>query len=227
MYRRYGKRLLDLAITIPALVILSPVILVIAVLVRFRLGAPILFRQTRPGLNGQPFEMIKFRTMTDACDANGELLPDAQRMHPFGEWLRSTSLDELPELLLVVNGTLSLVGPRPLLMRYLPRYSAEQMRRHSVMPGVTGWAQVNGRNAISWEQKFDLDVWYADHCSFWLDLLILFQTALTIVRREGISATGHVTAPEFMGLEKPQVVAPPAAPISRLVLPQYERASSE
>jgi sugar transferase EpsL len=239
MYRRHGKRFLDLILTIPALVLLAPVMLVIAVLVRLRLGGPILFRQTRPGLHGQPFEIIKFRTMTDACDARGELLPDAQRMHPFGEWLRSTSLDELPELFLVVQGKLSLVGPRPLLMRYLPRYTEEQMRRHSVMPGVTGWAQINGRNAISWDQKFELDVWYADHCSLWLDLLILLQTAVTIARREGISAQGYATAPEFMGTERMQTLARPlpavdvpSAPAEPMpsgvrTLPHYEPASSQ
>jgi sugar transferase EpsL len=234
MYRRFGKRLLDLTLVIPALVLLSPIMLVIALLVRLRLGSPVLFRQLRPGLDGKPFEMIKFRTMTDARDASGQLLPDEQRMHPFGEWLRSTSLDELPELLLVAQGKLSLVGPRPLLMRYLPRYTPEQMRRHSVMPGVTGWAQVNGRNAISWEQKFELDVWYADHCSLWLDLLIIMQTAVTIFRREGISAEGHATAPEFLGLERPAAPAQPVAPAAPPelapaigILPHFEHASSE
>lgn len=214
MYQRYGKRILDLVLTIPAVIVLAPVMLLIAILVRVRLGGPVLFRQQRPGLSGMPFEIIKFRTMTDACDADGNLLPDAQRMHPFGQWLRSTSLDELPELLLVLNGKLSLVGPRPLLMRYLPRYTSEQMRRHSMVPGITGWAQVNGRNAIAWDEKFALDVWYVDHVSLWLDLKIIAITIGKIIAREGISAEGHATAPEFWGTQSTGRGALQSAPLT-------------
>lgn len=203
MYRRYGKRALDLCLAIPAVVVLAPVMLIIAVIVRLRLGTPVLFRQQRPGLHGAPFTMLKFRTMTDARDASGTLLPDTQRMHPFGSWLRSTSLDELPELLLVIRGDLSLVGPRPLLMRYLERYTLEQRRRHEVLPGITGWAQVNGRNALTWEDKFALDVWYVDNMSLWLDLRILLLTAATVLRRDGISAPGAATAHEFTGTVSP------------------------
>jgi len=220
MYHRYGKRALDLILTIPALIVLVPVMLVIAVLVRVRLGGPVIFRQQRPGLHGVPFEIMKFRTMTDARDAHGNLLPDEQRMHPFGQWLRSTSLDELPELLLVLNGTLSLVGPRPLLMRYLPRYTSEQMRRHNAVPGITGWAQINGRNAISWNDKFALDVWYVDQVSLWLDLKIIALTIGTIIAREGISAEGHATAPEFWGVQSPERTASPAAPVMMMQLQQ-------
>lgn len=200
MYRHHGKRILDLAITVPALIVLAPVMAVIALLVRLKLGSPVLFKQIRPGLHGEPFTMIKFRTMTDKRDKNGRLLPDEQRMHPFGQFLRSTSLDELPELLLVLDGKLSLIGPRPLLMRYLDRYTPEQMRRHDVVPGVTGWAQVNGRNGLSWDEKFKCDVWYVDHQSLWLDVWIIILTLWKIVKREGITAEGHATAPEFWGL---------------------------
>lgn len=199
VYNRGGKRLFDLALTLPALVLVVPVCLVVGLLVRWRLGSPVLFRQVRPGLGGQPFEMVKFRTMTDARDAQGELLPDGERMTPFGLWLRSSSLDELPELLNVIRGEMSLVGPRPLLMRYLPRYSPEQYRRHEVLPGVTGWAQVNGRNALDWPSKFRLDVWYVDHMSPWLDLRILFLTVYKMVRRDGITQEGETTSSEFMG----------------------------
>lgn len=184
-YRRHGKRALDLALTIPALIALSPVLLLIALLVRLTLGTPVLFRQQRPGRHGKPFYMVKFRTMTDARDAQGNLLPDADRLTSFGKFLRSSSLDELPELWNVVVGDMSLVGPRPLLMQYLDRYTPEQARRHDVRPGVTGWAQVNGRNAISWEQKFAYDVWYVDNLSFWLDLKILALTVRKIIVREG------------------------------------------
>lgn len=176
VYRCTGKRIFDLLIALPALILLSPLLTVLALLVRVNLGAPVLFRQRRPGLHGKPFEMVKFRTMTDARDASGVLLPDAERLTAFGRFLRSTSLDELPELWNVVRGDMSLVGPRPLLMQYLPLYTPEQARRHDVRPGVTGWAQVNGRNAISWEQKFAYDVWYVDNLSFWLDLKILWLT---------------------------------------------------
>lgn len=209
-YRRYGKRALDLALIIPALLLLWPLLLLVALLVRWRIGSPVLFRQERPGRGGEPFTMVKFRTMTDARDARGELLPDEERLTPLGQFLRSSSLDELPELFLVLTGELSLVGPRPLLMRYLPRYSPEQRRRHDVTPGITGWAQVNGRNALSWDEKFAYDVWYVDHCSLWLDLKIIALTVMKIVAREGISHEGYATAPEFWGSERP---AEPARPV--------------
>jgi len=199
MYRKFGKRLLDLIIVIPALIFLLPLALGVALLVRWKLGAPVLFSQRRPGLGGRPFQIIKFRTMTDARDAQGILLPDAQRLTRFGRLLRSTSLDELPELLNVLKGEMSLVGPRPLLMQYLDRYSPEQMRRHEAPPGITGWAQVNGRNAISWEEKFAYDIWYVDNFSLALDLKILFQTVWEVLKREGISQPGHVTIEEFYG----------------------------
>lgn len=202
MYRQYGKRLLDLAITIPALIMLAPLLALLAMLVRVKLGAPVLFRQQRPGLHGKPFTIHKFRTMTDARDAQGNLLPDAERLTPFGQWLRSTSLDELPELFQVLTGEVSLVGPRPLLMQYLDRYTPEQMRRHEVKPGITGWAQINGRNALAWEEKFALDVWYVDQLSLWLDLRIIALTAWKILTREGINQQGHATAPEFMGTRR-------------------------
>lgn len=198
MYQHYGKRWFDLAMVIPLLVVLAPVFLVVALLVRIKLGAPILFCQQRPGLQGKPFLMFKFRTMTDARDGQGNLLPDADRLPPFGQFLRSTSLDELPELFNVLKGEMSLVGPRPLLMEYLPRYTPEQMRRHTVYPGITGWAQVNGRNTISWEAKFTLDTWYVDHQSLWLDIKIIGQTLLKVFQREGISQAGQVTVQKFM-----------------------------
>jgi lipopolysaccharide/colanic/teichoic acid biosynthesis glycosyltransferase len=198
-YRRRGKRALDLALSVPVLVALVPAGLALAALVRLRLGRPVLFRQQRPGLDGRPFTLLKLRTMTDARDRDGHLLPDRERLTPLGRFLRATSLDELPELWNVVRGEMSLVGPRPLLMEYLPRYSPEQARRHEVRPGITGWAQVNGRNALTWEQKFDLAVWYVDHLSPGLDLRILARTVVQVLRREGISSAGHATAPEFRG----------------------------
>jgi sugar transferase EpsL len=199
VYRRYGKRVFDLAVTIPALVLLAPVFAVLALAVRLKLGSPVLFRQQRPGLNGQPFTLAKFRTMTDTRDDEGNLLPDKERLTPFGQFLRSTSLDELPELHNVLRGEMSLVGPRPLLMRYLERYNGEQMRRHEAKPGITGWAQINGRNDVAWEEKFALDVWYIDHTSLSLDLKIIALTFWRILRRDGISREGHATAPEFLG----------------------------
>jgi len=199
MYGRYCKRFLDLLLTIPALLVLWPILVFLAVLITIRLGSPCLFRQQRPGLHGHPFLLYKFRTMTEARDRQGNLLPDADRLTPLGRFLRSTSLDELPELILVLKGDMSLIGPRPLLMRYLDRYSREQMRRHEVRPGITGWAQVNGRNDLNWEQKFRLDVWYVDHLSLGLDLKILFLTIWKILRREGINQAGEATAEEFMG----------------------------
>ena len=175
------KRLFDIAGSTLGLLLLSPIILIVALQVRGKLGSPVLFRQIRPGMHGKPFEMIKFRTMKDAVDAEGNSLPDSERMTAFGQFLRATSLDELPELWNVLKGQMSLVGPRPLLMEYLPLYSEEQYRRHQMRPGITGWAQVNGRNAISWEDKFKLDVWYVDNRSFWLDLKVLFLTVKKVV----------------------------------------------
>ena len=195
----WWKRPFDLALSLSALLVLAPVVAVLALLVRVKLGAPVFFRQQRPGLHGKPFRMVKFRTMTDARDAQGNLLPDADRLTSFGKFLRSSSLDELPELWNVVVGDMSLVGPRPLLMQYLDRYTPEQARRHEVRPGVTGWAQVNGRNAISWEQKFAYDVWYVDNLSFWLDLKILALTVRKIIAHEGISQAGQATMEEFRG----------------------------
>ncbi|EGQ8672890.1 sugar transferase [Vibrio cholerae] len=193
------KRTFDFLLAAIFLLLFFPIILFIAWKIRKNLGSPVLFRQTRPGLNGQPFEMIKFRTMKDALDANGNPLPDSERMTPFGDKLRNSSLDELPELWNVLKGEMSLVGPRPLLMQYLPLYSKEQARRHEVRPGVTGWAQINGRNAISWEEKFKLDVWYVDNRSFWLDLRVLLLTVKKVIFKEDISAEGEVTMPPFKG----------------------------
>ena len=193
------KRLFDFLASLIALIILSPIIALIAWKIRKNLGSPVLFRQTRPGLNGKPFEMMKFRTMKDALDQQGNPLPDSERMTPLGDKLRNSSLDELPELWNVLKGEMSLVGPRPLLMQYLPLYSKEQSRRHDVRPGVTGWAQINGRNAISWEEKFALDVWYVDNRTFWLDIKIIFMTVKKVFGKEGISADGHVTIEPFTG----------------------------
>jgi lipopolysaccharide/colanic/teichoic acid biosynthesis glycosyltransferase len=194
-----SKRIFDLALTMPGLVILVPLMAVIALLVRIKHGKPVLFRQQRPGYRGEPFYVYKFRTMRDLRDAAGKLLPDEQRLTPLGHFLRSSSLDELPELIHVLRGQMSLVGPRPLLMQYLGRYSTEQARRHDVLPGVTGWAQVNGRNALTWQDKFQLDVWYVDHWSLTLDVRILLMTLWKVVIREGISQPGHATAEEFLG----------------------------
>jgi lipopolysaccharide/colanic/teichoic acid biosynthesis glycosyltransferase len=193
------KRGMDTIVAAISLVILGPMLLILALLVRCMLGSPVLFRQLRPGLSARPFEMLKFRTMRDAVDEAGNPLPDTQRLTRFGKWLRATSLDELPELINVLRGDMSLVGPRPLLLEYLPLYSATQARRHEVRPGLTGWAQVNGRNALSWEQKFDLDVWYVDHRSFLLDMRILFRTVGKVLSREGVSHEGEVTMSKFRG----------------------------
>ena len=193
------KRLFDIFGAVLGLLILSPIIVTLAWLVRRQLGPPVLFQQTRPGLHGKPFQLIKFRTMRNAIGPDGGPLPDSERMTPFGSFLRSASLDELPELWNVLRGDMSLVGPRPLLMEYLPLYSPEQARRHEVRPGVTGWAQVNGRNALSWEEKFRLDVWYVDNRSFLLDLKILLLTVKKVIVREGISANGDATMPKFIG----------------------------
>ena len=193
------KRVFDIVASVLGLLLLCPVIVVVAFQLRRKIGSPVFFRQTRPGMNGNPFEMVKFRTMKDAVDTEGNPLPDSERMTSFGLFLRSTSLDELPELWNVLKGDMSLVGPRPLLMEYLPLYSEEQYRRHEVRPGVTGWAQVNGRNAISWEDKFKLDVWYVDNRSFWLDLKILFLTVKKVLVRDGISSGGEATMSKFTG----------------------------
>lgn len=196
------KRLFDIVASLVGLILLSPVIAIVAYMIRKRLGSPVLFRQIRPGLGGVPFEMVKFRTMRDGLDVNGDPLPDSERMTDFGRFLRASSLDELPELWNVLRGDMSLVGPRPLLMEYLPLYNDQQFRRHEVRPGVTGWAQVNGRNALSWDEKFKLDVWYVNNQSVWLDLRIIFLTVKKVLVREGISADGEVTMSKFKGSEK-------------------------
>jgi lipopolysaccharide/colanic/teichoic acid biosynthesis glycosyltransferase/glycosyltransferase involved in cell wall biosynthesis len=195
-----SKRLFDFVLGGVALLLLSPLLAAIAMLIRLRLGSPVLFRQERAGRFGVRFECLKFRTMTDARDADGQLLPDSDRLTQFGRYLRSTSLDELPELINVIRGEMSLVGPRPLLAKYLGRYSDEQMRRHDVRPGITGWAQINGRNAVNWEQRFELDLWYVDNWTFWLDLSILAKTVRQVARREGVAKPGHATMPEFQGM---------------------------
>jgi len=196
------KRTIDFLVSFLLLVILSPVYLLLSLLVWLFLGWPVIFTQVRPGLHGRLFRLYKFRSMRHLRDAQGHLLPDEQRLTRFGRFLRSSSLDELPELFNVLKGEMSLVGPRPLLVQYLERYTPEQARRHEVRPGITGWAQVNGRNAITWEEKFALDVWYVDHRSFWLDIKILLMTLGKVFKREGISAAGSATAPEFMGTQK-------------------------
>ncbi|KQX39178.1 sugar transferase [Variovorax sp. Root434] len=193
------KRFFDIVLACLALLLLGLPLLFLTWQVRRKLGSPAFFRQTRPGLHGRPFNMVKFRTMTDARGVDGQLLPDADRLTPFGRFLRASSLDELPELWNVLKGDMSLVGPRPLLMDYLPLYSAEQSRRHEVRPGITGWAQVNGRNALSWDEKFKLDVWYVDHRSLWLDIKILWLTVRKVLVRDGISAAGEATMPRFLG----------------------------
>ena len=205
-YRKYGKRMLDLSIAIPALIVAAPILAVVAILVRIYLGSPVLFRQERPGRGGRLFRICKFRTMTDARDANGNLLYDDKRLTAFGKFLRASSLDELPELWNVLIGQMSLVGPRPLKVRYLPMYSPEQARRHDILPGVTGWAQVNGRNGIGWEERFKLDVWYTDRMSFWLDISIFLRTFSAVFGRKGITAEGHVSMPDFEGTKKVVVI---------------------
>jgi sugar O-acyltransferase (sialic acid O-acetyltransferase NeuD family) len=202
-YRTTGKRLFDLTIAVPAFILLSPVLAVTAILVRVWLGSPVLFRQQRPGLLGRRFYISKFRSMTDARDADGNPLPDECRLTRFGRFLRASSLDELPELWNVIKGQMSLVGPRPLKVNYLSLYTPTQARRHESVPGVTGWAQVNGRNALDWEQRFQLDVWYVDHCSLWLDLKILCMTVTAVFGRKGIAAEGHCTMPDFEGTAAP------------------------
>jgi lipopolysaccharide/colanic/teichoic acid biosynthesis glycosyltransferase len=197
LYRRFGKRAADVAVAVLGLVVTAPLALAVALAVRLSLGRPVLYRQLRPGLGGRPFALWKFRTMREAADAVGRPLPDAQRLGRFGRWLRRTSIDELPELVNVLRGEMSLVGPRPLLTEYLPRYDAIQARRHEVRPGITGWAQVHGRNAVGWRERFALDVWYVDHVSAWLDLRILARTVAQVLRGGGVSAEGHATMPRF------------------------------
>jgi lipopolysaccharide/colanic/teichoic acid biosynthesis glycosyltransferase len=199
IYRAVGKRGLDLLLVLVSMPLWLPLIGLLALCVLATMGMPLLFRQRRPGRGGRPFTLLKLRTMTRAVDAGGALLPDQERLGRFGRFLRSASLDELPELLSVLKGDMSLVGPRPLMMQYLPRYTPEQARRHEVRPGLTGWAQVNGRNALTWEQKFAADVWYVDHVSLALDLRVLWLTATAVLTRQGINADGHATMPEFLG----------------------------
>jgi len=206
-YARFGKRLFDLALVIPGFFLLSPLLAVIALLIKTRVGSPVLFRQIRPGLDGKPFMIYKFRTMTEERDAEGRLLPDSQRLTSLGRFLRATSLDELSELWNVLKGDMSIVGPRPLLMQYLDLYTPEQARRHEVKPGLTGWAQVNGRNALTWEEKFAMDVWYVDHWSLGLDFKIIGMTILKVLKQEGISAEGEATMAEF----NPQLTPVPSS----------------
>ncbi len=198
-YKRSWKRLFDIALALLFFIVVAPVAAMIALLVRGKMGSPIIFRQKRPGISGRPFTLYKFRTMRDLRDDHDNHLPDIERLTPIGQVLRRSSLDELPELLNVLNGDMSLVGPRPLLMQYLGRYTPEQARRHEVKPGITGWAQVNGRNALTWEERFQLDVWYVDHVSFWLDIRILALTMWKVIKREGINQPEHPTMKEFMG----------------------------
>jgi lipopolysaccharide/colanic/teichoic acid biosynthesis glycosyltransferase len=198
-YRRWGKRALDLVLATLALVLLSPVLLILWIISLVKIGSPVLFRQKRPGQHGEIFEIMKLRSMRDDRDAEGNLLPDEVRLVPYGKFLRSSSLDELPGLFNVLRGEMSLVGPRPLLVKYLPLYNEEQMRRHDVRPGITGWAQVNGRNAISWDQKFAFDLYYVDNLSLGLDIKIMAMTVAKVFKRSGISAEGHATMPEFTG----------------------------
>ena len=195
----FGKRLFDLVLAVTALILLTPVMLIVAGAVRIFLGPRVLFSQLRPGLHGRPFTIYKFRTMMDEQDENKNPLPDGERLTFLGRFLRKTSIDELPELFNVLKGDMSIVGPRPLLMQYLDRYTPEQARRHEVKPGITGWAQINGRNAITWDEKFKLDVWYVDNWSLWLDVKIILMTVVKVLKRDGISQTGHATAQEFLG----------------------------
>ncbi len=202
IYRKFVKRFFDIVLSIAAITLLSPVLIVLAILVRVKLGSPVLFRQQRPGYHGKIFGLMKFRSMTDERDENGELLPDEVRLTSFGKKLRSTSLDELPEFFNILKGDMSFVGPRPLLVQYLPLYNEEQAHRHDVLPGLTGWAQVNGRNAISWEKKFEYDVWYTRNVSFLLDLKIVFMTVAAVVKRDGISSETHATMEFFTGTKE-------------------------
>ncbi|MHB2151116.1 sugar transferase [Calditrichota bacterium LG25] len=199
MYRNFFKPFLDFTLALTAFILISPVLLLLSIVLLVQMGRPIFFVQTRPGYRGKPFRLIKFRTMKNEVDQQGNLLPDEKRLTRFGQFLRSTSLDELPELFNVLKGDMSLVGPRPLLMEYLPHYSKEQARRHEVKPGITGWAQVNGRNALTWQEKFKLDVWYVDNVSFFLDIKILFLTMIKVLKREGIQHPGQATMKKFTG----------------------------
>ncbi len=199
MYQKFIKRVLDIMVSLTALIVLSPVLLIVAVLVRTKLGSPVIFHQDRPGYHEKVFRLCKFRTMTDARDESGELLPDEVRLTAFGKALRATSLDELPELWNILKGDMSLIGPRPLLVKYLPLYNAFQKHRHDVKPGLTGWAQVNGRNAITWEQRFEYDVYYVKHLSFWMDLKIMFLTVAVVFRHSGISSATDATMEAFTG----------------------------
>ncbi|MGG1676770.1 sugar transferase [Neobacillus sp. NRS-1170] len=201
------KRVIDIFISFFLLILLSVIIVIVALLVRWKLGSPIIFKQQRPGLHGMPFFIYKFRTMTDARNNKGDLLPDEFRLTSFGKFLRKTSLDELPQLINIIKGDISLVGPRPLLMEYLQLYTPEQARRHDVRPGITGWAQINGRNAITWEEKFKLDVWYVDHQSLWLDIKILFFTVIKVFKSEGINKQGHVTVESFRGNKEKEEIS--------------------
>lgn len=196
---QYPKRIFDLFLALLMFILMSPLLLVLALAIRVLMGSPVVFRQKRPGLSGRPFTIFKFRTMTDARDSQGTLLPDSERLTPLGRFLRSTSLDELPEIFNVIRGDMSLVGPRPLRMEYLKLYTPEQARRHDVRPGITGWAQINGRNELTWEERFELDTWYVDNVSFWLDVKILLLTIPSVVSRRGISAKGHATMYKFAG----------------------------
>lgn len=202
IYRRYIKRPMDFILSLTAIILLSPVLLTVAILVKIYLGSPVIFKQKRPGLNEKIFTLYKFRTMTDERDENGELLPDSQRLTKFGKMLRATSLDELPELFNILKGDMSIVGPRPLHMKYLNRYNSRQLRRHEILPGITGLAQVNGRNKLSWEEKFEMDILYVENWNFWMDVQILYLTIIKVIKRDGISAEGHATMPEFLGEQK-------------------------
>ncbi|MFQ3661247.1 MAG: sugar transferase [Chloroflexaceae bacterium] len=213
MYRSFGKRLFDLILVVPALIVLAPVMLVIAVLIWRQMGRPVIFTQERAGLHGKPFRIFKFRTMTNECDAEGRLLPDDARITPLGRFLRSTSLDELPQLWNVLRGEMSLIGPRPLLVRYLDRYTPEQNRRHEVMPGLAGLPAVFGRSDQSWEESLARDVWYVDHLSFWLDLKLIIQIMIVVLKRKGVSRSADGFVPEFMGTVAPMTPDPPFAPV--------------
>ncbi len=199
IYSKYAKRIIDFSCSLIGLIVLSPIFIILAILIRIKLGSPVLFCQERPGKNGKIFKMYKFRSMTDERNKNGELLPDDVRLTSFGKTLRSTSLDELPELINILKGDMSIVGPRPLLVRYLPLYNERQKHRHDVRPGITGYAQVNGRNAISWEEKFEKDIWYVENISFWTDVKIIFGTVRTVLKRDGISSETSATMEEFRG----------------------------
>lgn len=202
MYQYKFKRLVDICVALAGMIVLSPLLCMVAVWVRCGIGSPVLFRQQRPGFKGAPFKIYKFRTMSNALDSHGELLPDEERLNRLGSFLRSSSIDELPELFNVLKGEMSLVGPRPLRMDYLDRYTPEQARRHDVKPGITGWVQINGRNSLTWDEKFVLDLWYVDNRTLWLDIKICLMTVLRVLKREGISAEGYAVMPVFMGSEK-------------------------